>query len=171
MSKGSKVKVLFTIQAKLYGLQGEVIRKTVSLQVNYAKRSSFDFLTHLEFSLFANLKNTLQTPWGNLQCSYRLLQYSMQETSPTSCFNFLTSCSVLSVVIGGLFVLANCNAQNRTEQDRTGQDRTEQNRTEQNRTEQNRTGQDRTEQNRTEQNRTEQNRTEQNRTEQEVRNL
>jgi hypothetical protein len=35
-------------------------------------------------------------------------------------------------------LLANCNAQNRTEQNRTEQNRTEQNRTEQNRTEQNR---------------------------------
>jgi ABC-type protease/lipase transport system fused ATPase/permease subunit len=52
-----------------------------------------------------------------------------------SCFNFLTSCSVLSVVVGVLLLLANYNEQNRTEQNRTEQNRTEQNRTEQNRTE------------------------------------
>jgi Na+/glutamate symporter len=68
----------------------------------------------------------------------------MQEISflifLTSCFNFMTSCSVLSVVIGGLLAMQ-LQEQNRTEQNRTGQ-----NRTGQNRTEQNRTGQDRTEQ-------------------------
>jgi hypothetical protein len=39
-----------------------------------------------------------------------------------SCFNFLTSCSVLSVIIGGLFLLPNYNALNRTEQNRTEQE-------------------------------------------------
>jgi hypothetical protein len=93
------------------------------LQVNYVKRSSFEFLTHLEFS-----KLDLQI-WKTLCKSLRefaiflsaVAIFQREESSfqifLTSCFNFLTSCSVLSVFIGGLFLLANCNAQNRTEQE------------------------------------------------------
>jgi hypothetical protein len=44
-------------------------------------REAFLFWLRNSFGIFlisfANLKNSLQIPWGNLQCSYRLLQYSI----------------------------------------------------------------------------------------------
>jgi hypothetical protein len=68
---------------------------------------------------FANLKNSLANPLREFAMFLLAVAvFQCRETSfqifLTSCFNFLTSCSVLSVVIGGLFLLANYNARNRT---------------------------------------------------------
>jgi hypothetical protein len=50
------------------------------LQLTDKLREAFLFWLPNSFGIFfisfANLKNSLQIAWGNLQCSYQLLQYS-----------------------------------------------------------------------------------------------
>jgi hypothetical protein len=56
----------------------------LQLQLNYVKRPSFEFLSWLQFLIiFANLKNSHTNISRELECSYRLLQYSntARETS------------------------------------------------------------------------------------------
>jgi hypothetical protein len=77
----------------------------------------------------------------------------------TFCFNFLTSCSVLSDTFGGLFLLANYNAQHSTAQHSTAQHSTAQHNTTQHNTTQHNTTQHNTTQHNTTQHNTTQHNT------------
>jgi hypothetical protein len=81
----------------------------LSVNITGKLREAFLFWLHNSFGIFvisfANLKNSLQIPWGNLQYSYRLLQYSNATNFILNFPNFLCLISKLPVLFWALLLV------------------------------------------------------------------